>query len=277
VNKAQPERAPEGRLWVCLGFGSMQQLPRSAMHIPRKTPPARAVRAEQKSILERALSVLQKTPDALAAFDLDSTLFDNRPRQALILREFGREHGEDRLSRVEAHQVDGWDLRTALRSVGLSAPEAEGIHPAVRQFWRPRFFSSPYCVEDVPLPGAVSFVSAVRACPARVVYVTGRDTQMRDGTIESLRRSGFPVPGEGETRLLMKPTPTMNDDLWKQQAHQQLRRLGTVAAAFDNEPSHINAYALAFPGAVVVHLDTDHSGRPVEVLSQLPSVADFER
>jgi phosphoglycolate phosphatase-like HAD superfamily hydrolase len=247
------------------------------MHIPRKTPPARAIRAEQTAILERALLVLRQTQNAVAAFDLDSTLFDNRPRQALILREFGQEHGDARLLRVEAHDVDGWDLRTALRSVGLSETEAEGLHVSLRQFWRPRFFSSPYCVEDVPLPGAVSFVEAVRACPARVVYVTGRDTKMRDGTIESLRRSGFPVPDQGETRLLMKPNPTMNDDHWKQQAHQQLRRLGTVAAAFDNEPSHINAYALAFPGAVSVHLDTDHSGRPVEVLSQVPSVAHFER
>jgi hypothetical protein len=51
--------------------------------------------------------------------------------------------------------------------------------------------------------------------------------------------------------------------------------LGRVAVAFDNEPTHVNAYARAWPGAIVIHLDTDHSPRPVEVLPGIPSIADF--
>jgi len=48
-----------------------------------------------------------------------------------------------------------------------------------------------------------------------------------------------------------------------------------VACAFDNEPTHVNAYKRSFPEAAVVHLDTDHSRRPVEVLPEIPSIHDF--
>jgi hypothetical protein len=67
----------------------------------------------------------------------------------------------------------------------------------------------------------------------------------------------------------------MKDDTWKSEGQRQLSAFGTVAAAFDNEPSHINLYAQAFPEAVVVHLDTDHSGRPTQVFEEIPSIANF--
>ena len=51
--------------------------------------------------------------------------------------------------------------------------------------------------------------------------------------------------------------------------------LSGLACAFDNEPTHVNAYKRAFPDARVVHLDTDHSGRPVEVRPDVPSIVDF--
>jgi hypothetical protein len=50
-----------------------------------------------------------------------------------------------------------------------------------------------------------------------------------------------------------------------------------VVAAFDNEPAHVNLYARAWPLALCVHLDTDHSGRPIEVLERVPSIRDFRR
>lgn len=245
------------------------------MSIPRRSPPQRARRAEQAAILSRVLAALRAgTGPRLAAFDLDSTLFDNRPRQVAILHEFAQAHGDSRLSQITAYDVDGWDLRVALRHAGLARAEAESLHPALREFWRPRFFSSPYCLHDVEIPGAAAFVAQVRAAGAQVVYVTGRDESMRDGTIQSLAQCGFPTPGQGAP-LLMKPNPGLNDDQWKLQAHAQLRGLGAVLAAFDNEPSHINGYARSFSGVEAVHLDTDHSGRPVEVLPSIPSVADF--
>jgi len=48
-----------------------------------------------------------------------------------------------------------------------------------------------------------------------------------------------------------------------------------VVAVFDNEPTHVNDYRRRFPEATVVHLATDHSGRPVALLEGILSVPDF--
>jgi hypothetical protein len=51
--------------------------------------------------------------------------------------------------------------------------------------------------------------------------------------------------------------------------------MGQVIAAFDNEPMHANDYRRNFPEAKVIHLATDHSGRPVELLEGIVSVPNF--
>ena len=48
-----------------------------------------------------------------------------------------------------------------------------------------------------------------------------------------------------------------------------------MIAAFDNEPTHVNDYRRRFPGAVIVHLATDHSGRPVELDPAVISIPHF--
>ena len=45
------------------------------------------------TVLERVLARVRAMPGAVVVFDLDSTLLDNKPRQARILREFGTAHG----------------------------------------------------------------------------------------------------------------------------------------------------------------------------------------
>ena len=73
----------------------------------------------------------------------------------------------------------------------------------------------------------------------------------------------------------MKPTFEQSDDDWKESAYAQLRGLGEVIAAFDNEPTHVNGYRRAFPEATAVHLDTDHSGRAVSLDEGVVSVENF--
>jgi hypothetical protein len=246
------------------------------MATPRRSPPTRARREEQRRVLLSALEHIGRAKKpALAIFDLDSTLLDNRPRQARLLREFGARAGSAALAACQPYDVDGWDLRVAMRNAGLAPAEAERLFPAAKAYWRDRFFTSEYCVDDDPLPGTRDFLGRVLSAGGTIVYVTGRDTTMGPGTVECFRRHRFPIPGEGPVDLLLKPALHMGDDSWKEQAHARLRILGTVAAAFDNEPAHINAYHHAFPDAYIVHLDTDHSGRPIPVAESIPSVADF--
>lgn len=212
----------------------------------------------------------------IAVFDLDSTLFDNRPRQSRILREYGAAHGIPELEAGTVADWDSsWDMQGAMVRAGLSPERAAAIFDDAKEFWRERFFSSPYCVEDRPIPGAAAFVRAIREAGATVAYCTGRHEAMREGSVESLRLGGFPVPEGERTTLIMKPTFELSDDEFKRIAHERLRSLGTVIAAFDNEPIHINDYHRVFPDALVVHLATDHSGREVPVAPTIPAVADF--
>jgi hypothetical protein len=120
-------------------------------------------------------------------------------------------------------------------------------------------------------------VSTLAACGSVVAYVTGRPERMREGTLEAFARHGFPQPGGPRVHLVMNDDPGLGDDAWKETARARVEALGEVVAAFDNEPTHVNLYARAWPRALCIHLDTDHSGRPVEVLERVPSVRDFLR
>ncbi len=227
--------------------------------------PLEAVLARAKSIGHRAVVI----------FDLDSTLFDNKPRQARILREFGQARGISALSGCKAsHFSSGWDLRAAMRHCGLTAEEAERIYPEAKQFWLQRFFTSDYCAEDVAIAGAPQFVKAVAETGAIICYVSGRPEQMKQGTLDAMRKSGFLVPRRG-VHLILKASPALHDDDFKREAHRKIAELGEVVAVFDNEPTHLNDYRRRFPEAMVVHLATDNSGRPVALLEGILSIPDF--
>jgi hypothetical protein len=234
----------------------------------RQGPAARALLQE---VLDRC-----RTPRAVVVFDLDSTLLDNKPRQACIMAEYGREHGVPALagSRRE-HWTAGWDFRHAMRNTGLPEAAIEAHAEPYRVLWRDRFFTSEYCRLDEPLAGAVEFVRAVREVGGRVLYVTGRHEGMRTGTEECFARVGLPQSDGDAVQLWMKPTLEEDDDGFKARVHAELPRAGEVVAVFDNEPTHVNDYRESLPHARVVHLATDHSLRNVLVAREIPSIADF--
>lgn len=223
-------------------------------------------------IIARAKTLLEQ---GILVFDLDSTLLDNRPRQALIVREYGEAHGVPELAANQADHWEGWDLRIAMRNAGLSEQAIETHYEPCRTFWRERFFTSEYCVHDVPIPGAPEFVRAGAEVGAKVFYVTGRWEGMRTGTLESFGGPEFPIPDGDRVRLVMKPTLDEHDDVFKDRTYAALRDAGAVVAAFDNEPTHINGYREAFPDAHSVHLATDHSLRGIKVREDIVSIRDF--
>jgi hypothetical protein len=239
---------------------------------------ASSVSMTERFLLADVLAAARTQPGGVVVFDLDSTLLDNRPRQARIFREFGQQHGVSELQTAEPGHWLGWDLRVPMRNLGLSPERIAELYPALRRFWHERFFTSEYCREDVPIPGAAAFARSVATAGAHVVYLTGRHEGMRAGTIEVFARYGFPLPQQpGDVTLLMKPMLLEDDDAFKAAAHARVRALGWVVAAFDNEPAHANDLARSFPGARVVHVATDHSGRDIALLPGIPSLPDFER
>src|SRR5436309_3009385 len=106
----------------------------------------------------------------VVVFDLDSTLLDNRPRQARILREFGALHGLAALANAKPEHWDSWDLRRAMRNAGLDPVEIDRWSDAAKLFWRERFFTSEYCVDDAAIRGAVRFVGEIAGSGALVAY-----------------------------------------------------------------------------------------------------------
>jgi hypothetical protein len=228
--------------------------------------------------LEKIHAIAQKSgPRGLLIFDLDSTVFDNRPRQALIVREFGAAIGLTALTNCQPwHFTSGWDLRGALVTCGVSPGEAEALYPALKEFWQERFFTSEYCKHDIEIVGAPRYLHALDYVKARVIYVTGRHEGMRTGTEACLERCRMPMPSRGgQVQLLMKPKLSEDDDDFKRNTHGDLKAMGTVLAAFDNEPMHINDYAAKFPEAIPVHMATDHSGRDVKLDPRCISIPHF--
>jgi hypothetical protein len=238
--------------------------------------PGRARPEDQRRILADVLARARDAgPDGVVVFDLDSTLLDNHPRQARILQDYGREARVPALLDARPEHWKGWDIAVALGNAGLSAAEVAQHRASARRFWAQRFFTSGYCRLDVPLPGAPEYVRAIAGTGVQIAYVTGRPSEMEDGTQAVFRRFGFPLPDGRRVHLLMNPRAELDDDAWKMLALEHLDRLGRVVAAFDNEPAHVNAYARAWPRALCVQLDTEHSERPVAVLDAIPSIVDF--
>lgn len=228
------------------------------------------------ALLRDALDRCRRADDgAIAIFDLDSTLLNNRPRQARIMREFGELRRIPELQAARADHWSGWSFIAAMTAAGLSRERADELHADYRAFWEQRFFTSEYCAIDVPIAGAAEYARAVAGTGVRLFYVTGRHEGMRAGTETSFRSAEFPLPDDERIRLVMKPSLDETDDAFKERTHAMLEGLGPVSVVFDNEPTHINDYRDSFPDALVVHLATDHSLREVFVADGIPSIADF--
>ena len=159
----------------------------------------------------------------------------------------------------------------------VAAEQVEEHRAPLKRFWIERFFTSAYCRLDAAIDGASDFTNAVAASGAHVAYVTGRHAAMGPGSVDCLRAHGLPVPDGERVHLLLKPDFATSDDAWKLEAFARLDTLGTLVAAFDNEPAHINGYATHYPGARAVRLATDDSGRPIALLPGVRSIADFVR
>jgi predicted secreted acid phosphatase len=229
------------------------------------------------AVLDRVVAAAARHGEnGVVVFDLDSTLLDNRPRQARILREYGERHGLAALAQTRAEHWTSWDIRDAMRAAGASDAEITTHSEPAKAYWREHFFTSEYCAIDDAIPGAAAYVARLCGTGVQIAYVTGRHQQMCDGSVASFGRLELPAPGP-RVHLLMKPTFDQSDDAWKEQAYQRLRRLGFVIAAFDNEPTHINGYRAHFREAICVHLATDHSGREVRLDDGIVSIRNFER
>ena len=184
-------------------------------------------------------------------FDLDATLFDNRPRTLEILMNYREEVVEqqpevaDALSPLTADKIH-YLLSDTLRGCGITRAN---VVSDITRFWHDRFFTDEHCQFDAPIEGAAEYVRACHEAGAVVVYMTGRD--------------------------VLKPDATMPDEAFKRSALPTLERLGDVVAFFDNEPANCNLAKAMFPDSTIVLLDTQKVPYAPELAEDVQVVTDF--
>jgi hypothetical protein len=228
-------------------------------------------------ILERIREHATKNP-AVVVFDLDGTLMDNRPRVVAILHELAEhwraKHPEAsaRCSRAAPDDIV-YGFIENLRKLGV---EGSTLHEEGLAFWKARFFADPHVKHDVEVSGARTYAKACHEAGAVVVYLTGRDLpNMALGSFASLRDLGFPI-GRVGTELVVKPTFEMPDVDFKRSVLPELRRVGSVVAAFDNEPANVNLFIDAFPACAGVFLDTQYAPNPPPLDDRAHVIHSFE-
>jgi hypothetical protein len=236
------------------------------------------VPAEQKTHLDAVLADVEAAPGSLVVFDLDDTVFSTGDRHLRILREYA-DLVESRSPEAAAllRAIDRERLRYQIAQTAKDAGLEEALVKDLKNFWYARFFTNPYLLEDSVIPGAPAYCAEVRARGGVLVYVTGRDERMREGTEKSFVNHGFPAPDGAGVRLLLKPRFDTPDHEFKSETLGVLAKLGRVAASFENEPTHINMFRDAFPKGRHFLLETKHSGRPVIPHADVLRIRDFRR
>lgn len=247
----------------------------------------------QAEVLE---GVLRRVREACAArtrsggkpvkvvFDLDSTIFDVKPRSLRILKEFALTKQARDLSPVLSEWSLGLDSHRLLYTLEESAaaneaPLSDGKVDAYLKeafhYWRKRFFADAYLTADHPAPGAVDYVSRVVDAGAIAVYLTGRDWPgMGRGTRAMLEYCGFPVDPRS-SELLMKPSNGLDDAEFKDEALRELRIGGDAVALFDNEPANFHVFEKNFPEAWLVFFHSNCSEKEAKPVKRVYRIENF--
>jgi hypothetical protein len=233
--------------------------------------------AEQDALLDRIIAHVATTgASGVGVIDLDGCLFDTRPRQVKIIREYASAHDALDLYCIQAEHFTDWSLATTMRNAGIQEDRIQALKKELADFWFKRFFQSDYVVHDHAMPGSVDLVRRCEAAGMKIAYLTGRDNTMRAGTEASITAWGFPLDGINN-RLFTKPTFEMNDTEYKDQALLEIAAMGQPVLFLDNEPANVNKFRQRHPDSLVVFVETDHSPRKDEPDAEIPWLRSFSR
>lgn len=242
-----------------------------------------------KGVIERVAEeskarVLNGGKPVKVVFDLDSTVFDVKPRTLRILKEFALTPRARALSGKIADWCLGLQAQSLLYTLEESA-KANGMphnEPNEKEFlkeafhyWRERFFTHQYVMMDHPSPGAVDYVTRVVDAGATAVYLTGRDWPgMGKGTRTMLEHWGFPVDPR-VSELIMKPYYGLDDSEFKDEALRELRMESDVVALFDNEPANFHVFEKNFPEAWLVFYHSNCSTKEAKPVRRIYRIENF--
>lgn len=230
-------------------------------------------------ILDRVHVKTKRQASSVVIFDLDGTLYDNRPRTIYILRQVADQFYDQMPQLVKAvesgeiNRLDNYEYSLEASMARLGVTDENEISLAKSE-WSKRFFTDDYQQYDVPLPGAKKYVCDVYEAGATVIYLTGRDVNMLVGLTQTLRMCGFPVGVVG-TMTMTKKDFNQDDGVFKDEVAAYLDRLGEVVGIFENEPANSNLFQKNFPGATSVFLMTQHRPDAPELDEGITPIRDF--
>lgn len=230
-------------------------------------------------ILDRIHVKTKRQASSVVIFDLDGTLYDNRPRTMYIMRQIADQFYDQMPQLVKAVESGAindlekyqYGPEASLKCLGVTA---ENEIKLAKAEWSKRFFTDDYQQYDVPLPGAKKFVCDVYEAGATVIYLTGRDVNMLVGLTQTLRMCGFPVGVVG-TMTMTKKDFDQDDGLFKDEVAAYLDRLGEVVGIFENEPANSNLFQKNFPGATSMFLLTQHRPDAPQLNEGITRIRDF--
>ncbi len=231
-----------------------------------------------KEILKACEKAVGEKQQPVVVFDLDSTLYNNAPRNRAIIEEFAAAVTDKypefcaAVKTMKDEQL-AYSLDDTLKNIGI---KDEKVLKDLKKVWYDKFFTDKYVILDKPYEGAVEYVKTLHSAGVKIVYLTGRDTpDMRKGTLQSLKNDGFPIDDTASV-LLTKPEKKIKDDVYKRSAAAEILKMGKIIASFDNEPKNVNLFKEVFPGAIVIFIETNHSPKAVPVDASIPWIKSWK-
>ncbi len=222
----------------------------------------------QIRLLQNILGQTHLGSEALAVFDLDSTLYDVSPRLTQIVLDFANQK-EIRSNYPKACEVlmsiqftkSDWGVRRGVERLGL-VNEAPDFYLKLKEHWMRSFFSNHYVQFDKPFEGSVEFVNRLQAAGVHICYLTGRDEErMLKGTLDSLNAHGFPFGESSQSQLVMKPKAGEEDAEFKSRWFQNVIGKYKKIWFFENEPINIRHVQEAHPDVEIIFFESTHSSR----------------
>lgn len=214
----------------------------------------------------------------VVVFNIDGTIFDNRPRSQAILRDFIRENPEetaDIADSIIGLQKDSMEYYV-VDSFKKAGVENLFIVEAALRFWADRFFSDAYVNKDLPFDGAVDFINELHDSGALIVYFSGRDQgTMLSGTIRALRDAGFPV-GTARTMTVFKANPEEPSQDYKRRVMGEITTIGRVIAAFDNDPRTVNTMRRQWPTARIFFVKSQSEPQSTVLESEIEVIESYQ-
>ncbi|MGZ3705178.1 MAG: HAD family acid phosphatase [Bdellovibrionota bacterium] len=236
--------------------------------------------AALSQVVENVKRARAEGKQPVVMFDLDDTLINTRERTLRIIKDFLKQQqlpagvSSEEAQKLANLQVS--DIRflmgDTLKEQGIQNP---ALAKALGDAFLAKFFTNEFCANDQQNPGAARYAREIVRAGGKVIYLTGRDApRMQSGTLENLRKQGFPVSSP-EALLLMKPDKSLDDLQFKKDSFALVGGMGEMEGVFENEPANVNAMADAFPSATAIFLDTIHSPTDIVPEARVSSVTDF--